>query len=856
MVDETETTFGSEHHRMDEYVFSARRILTEGEKPKLELVIENPRVGLLSPLRKQWCWFAWDSNWGGTPNIIPQFFGRIVGIPSDLQAETLTITFIAWPSDYVKQLQVLAETLKIPPFYDPVFTDVGKRDDPMSIFESHSKLICVDPVTHVVSASDILDAEDGNVDFTADDHFYNSLHVSPGAVPKTVISVDASVSWTQTARGYVDMGNNLFTSWSGDGILNEWPKPLASIGSGLTVFTALAVDVNRTADIVTSTFSGSYQNQEKHHNDGDTLSFSFSWTVPQIHGSYQSKQITFNSRTGLIDPFAVDGDGDPSPTNIGASVSATTAYVPMWTVRTSMTLEYQAARPHTERIIFRLFANVQPTTLDPNVSEDSETITISGSDVGVPIIDLLNWTTISGTHVDVGTVIFPNDPQLPGGRSAQVATVAGTAGTVEPDFSDVVGEITIDGGVTWASLGVASPTESAADWTGVSNVPTGTTILPRRPIYTTYAAFTAAGRLQFPPVGTPISEGTILQDGAVFKVCTVSGTVGAITGDTATLVTLPTLPDGKTYFIATTGGTTGAQYVIPNFNNTLHATTADNTVVWTAIGSGDIPVGGTPGNVTGSTYFGQDRGHRSIEHLICRARTRLRYASRAVTSQFQCSYLRGTELTLRKSATLHDYRLPGGLILGKVTGIEMVADGGTFSTNVTIQSSVGFGETVTSEIGDPTFVADGYVAPHYQVRTNVIVLPPTLSDVGYSPLVPIADEDGIRFPLEKNMLVVSESFIDNGGAVAVGAGLEAMRTAAVQQATIPVTSISDDEEKQRAIALTQSNSVTEQLKRHPSWYDLVLKPINGNGAFNHVYHIKCTTLALPKMIDMQEESTS
>jgi hypothetical protein len=863
MVDETETTFGPEHHRMDEYVFSARRILSEGEKPKLELVIENPRVGLLSSLRKQWCWFAWDN---GT-EIVPLFFGRVVGMPNDVQADTISVTFISWSSDYVKQLQKVAEAMKIPPHYDPVFTDVSKRDDPMAIFESHSKLVCVDPVTLVVTASDILDAEDGNVDFTEDDHFYDSVHVSPGAVPKTSVYVDASVSWTQTARGYVDMGNRVFNSYTGDGIISEWPRPMSQIAEGLSVFTSSAYDVLNTANIITSTISGSFQNKEKHHNDGDTLSFTWSYTVPQIHGSFISGVLTENNQTGFLDPFAVDGDGDPSPTNIPASNSSTTAYVPKWSVSTSLVLEYRAARQHTERLVFRLFADVQPTTLDPQVSDDSESLTISGADVGIPIIDLLNWTTVSETHVDVGTVIFPNDPQLPGGRTAQVCVVAGTTGAVEPDFSDVIGETTVDGTATWSSLGTATPTESAADWSGVSNTPTGTMILPRRPLFTTWYYFTAASRAQFPPAGTSVSEGTIIQaSNGSFQVCTVAGTTGKVepafsttwndttTDETVTWKSLGmTLPSGNAFFIATTGGTTGPAHVIPPFGTTV---VNDGTVVWTPFGVGEIPVGGTPGNVTASTFFCQDRGRISIEYLICRARVLLRYASRCVTTQFQCTYARGIELTLRKSATLHDYRLPGGLVLGKITGTELIASGGEFTCNVTIQSSVGYGAAVEEVEGDPLYVADGYVNVNYQLHDGVVIILQTVSDVGYTPLLPVPDEDGIRFPLEKSMFVVSEEFMDNDQTSAIYSGLSSMRSAANPNSLGFGGSLEEDAAKQMALAVLQSNSVSEQLKRTPNWYDLVLKPLNGNGSFNHVYHLKCTTLSIPAMIDLQEEATS
>ncbi len=643
---------------MDEYIFSAVRTLSEGEKPKLEIVIENPRVGLLSALRKQWCWFSWDSNWGGTADVVPMFFGRVVGIPADMQAETITVTFIAWPSNYKKQLQTLAETLKVLPFFDPVFTDVARRDDPMAIFESQSKMVVVDPVTHVVSASDVLDAEDGNVDLTLDDHFYDSMRIAPGSVPKTAIHVDASVRWTQTAAGFFNMPGTVFDSLNGDGVLADWPKPGQQLAPGLTVYSSGAVDKNNTDGIEMETVTSNWTNKEKHHEDGDTLSSSWSWTTPGGGPpGYFAAADSFTYQPGFLDPFAVDGDGDISPTNIPMSLNATFTYIMPYNIDTgALTIEYRAARPHTERIVFTLFANVQPTTLDPLVSEDSETIVISGSDVSIPIIDLLNWTTISGTFVDVGTVIFPDDPQIPSAKTAQVCTVAGTTGLVEPEFSDVYGETTVDGTATWASLGIATPTESAPDWTTVSNVPTGTMVLPRRPLFILEAEFLKAN-----PSGLGSEGEIVLLPSGVYQ-----QSIDGIWTDIGT-----ELPDGVTYYIATTGGTTGD--VLPVFNSTLHDTTTDGTVVWTSIGAGVIPIGGTPGNVTASTYFGQDLGRPSLEHLIMRARARLRYASRCVSATFTCSYLKGTELTLRKSVTLHDYRLPGGLILGKVTGVQHVA---------------------------------------------------------------------------------------------------------------------------------------------------------------------------------------
>jgi hypothetical protein len=313
------------------------------------------------------------------------------------------------------------------------------------------------------------------------------------------------------------------------------------------------------------------------------------------------------------------------------------------------------------------------------------------------------------------------------------------------------------------------------------------------------------------------------------------------------------LSSGDTAYIALNSGTTGQEYVTPPFNPDLHEQTSDGTVIWASIGIGDVPIGGTPGNVNGSNYFPTDRGQRSIQHLICRARARLRYASRAVTTSFDCSYARGVELTLRKSATLHDPRLPGGLVLGKITGIDMLADNGAFITHVTMQSALGQGVAVEEVPGENTYVTDGYVSNGYQLRLGVVHMLPVVGDVGFSPPTPIPDEDGISFPLTKPMITVSEFFYT--GAPNIQSAIASMAKAA-QITQQPAHSFDESIQQQTQARLASANSVSSQIQQNPSWYDLVLKPLNGAGAFNHVYHVNCTKLVLPKMIDLQSESNS
>jgi hypothetical protein len=573
----------------------------------------------------------------------------------------------------------------------------------------------------------------------------------------------------------------------------------------------------------------------------------------------------------VLDPFAVDSDGDPAPLNIPASSEATTVTVPLWRVNTSLILQYVAERQRTERIIFMLQSDLQPVVVDPTLAQDSETITKSGADVGVPIIHLLNSTTVRGTVVSVGQIIFPDNPALPGGRAAQRCTVGGLTGTSEPVFSDVVGTVTVDGAAHWASLGTTSPTENATDWTAVSNVPEGAMILPRRPFFIPWTTFIQPALVKVGQSGVSASIGTIVQaSNGSYQVCTEGGitsrgepgfstTWGDVVNSGASQWTSlgMTLPSGTTYFVAVQGGVTGDQYVIPPFNDAQDATTGDGSVIWQSVGTGDIPVGGVPGNVTASQYFSTDRGRQSIEYLASILRSHLLWSARCVTITFDCDWLRGSQLSTRMTATLHDPRIAGGIALGKIKTVEMVMDQtGAAICHVTIACCVGKGTAITEVPGDAEYVDDDYVEDEYQVHDGVVTLVPNLSDMAYAPPVTSATDDGLTFPLTLSQILVSDQVRGTVAAQTVGinSALASMAKAA-QITQFPPSSLDDSVRQQRQAELARANSVPFQLQQNPIWQDWVIKPVNA-GPFNAVYNVKFAQLVVPMDIDLLSETTT
>lgn len=920
-VDPTDTTFSSAFYRYDEQVLSFTRDHQEGAKPELSVVIKNPGIGLLSPTRKQWAWLSWNNN--GT--VTPLFFGQLVGIPDNLFQKMLTLKLIARSLTYIADKQLAAEPLKVSPYYDEVFIDLTKRDDPDTVLEGYSALYHVDPVTLQTTVSDVLIGEDGTAVFQQSDAFFDSVQMKIGSQPLTAVAVDATVTWTQESIGYVDFGQNVFYSYSGDGFISDWPKPGAGLGAGWSCFTSLATDTWGVSKVMTASYSYSFQNQNKHPQDGDTMSVSTSVTQPIFNNPgvsdfsvatgypnlapYQSGVIRSLITIGLQDPFAIDPDTQqPAPVNIPASAFVTTNYVPMWQINASLVMRYDAKRPRSERLTFLLQAETQPVLVNPTVAQDSELIKKTG-DVGAPIYNLLNWTSLANSAVSVGQLCFPNNPNFPGQQSTQICITAGIAGSTEPAFSAVAGIETVDNTVVWESLGDTPPPTTAPDWAKETNTPPGDLLIPRPPLYTEYADLLIPGQSQLVPVATSISYGQVIQtpDGG-FQICNLSGLTavwpigsypafsdvwGTATEDgTVQWISLgDTLPSGAISYIAISGGETGLY--LPSFDPTTGAQTSDGSVVWQSLGPVDIPAGGYPGNITARSYFPTERGLQSVEYLLALARARLRYRSRAITVSWDCRFELAMSLTCRWNALLYDFRLPGGQAAGKITRVTIKCDGdGELLGSVTIGASVGYGDVITTSPGEPTYVDEDYVGADYQIFTGVTVsIDAHENDVGYTP--PNADpdlwDDGLQFPLSVQQvctfaavhgsgLVVplgysaafpsqntisdgqwSDLLADQVGTASTG-GIRRSFAAAAAIYSTPLTGqynynlapadVAQSLQLQERQLNAQAYSASIELQANPVWYDLQIKPVT-NGPFAAEYGLTVTELTVPKTIDLE-----
>ncbi|TCN30349.1 hypothetical protein [Sinorhizobium americanum] len=338
-VDETDTVFDVAYLREDEDVLAFELSHAEGEFATLTIDVRNPEEGLLNPSRQQWAWLSAD--FGDTAGGQPLFFGRLAGMPEEIVGNVVRLAFTARPADFADAKATAAEALKVAPFWDPVWITPELADDPDAVLEARSAYWHIDRVTHAITASDALEAEDGLIDL-ADDVIRDSIELSFGMAPATRITCEATIGWDQAVTGTYDLKPallaafqaagtqtaNVVSSFTGQGLMEDWPKPGANIGGGW-----------------------SFAESSIRRVDG--------FTVP---ADYQTQ--IFSSRNGFF--------------------GGQKANWPCWKMIPVLTAKYDVSRSRREVVRFTLVADAQGFIADPD-EMDPLTVTLSSDLVGEPI---------------------------------------------------------------------------------------------------------------------------------------------------------------------------------------------------------------------------------------------------------------------------------------------------------------------------------------------------------------------------------------------------------------------------------------------------------------------------------------
>jgi len=381
-IDAGETTFGAEHMRWDEAVFSFTLAQEEGDPATLTAVVRRPvneagaMVGLLGPGRKIWCWFALDCG----PALV-KFRGRLVGIPTSIFEELVTLVFVARPFDVVAQKEALAETLRVLPYYDPVVLDKERRKDPDVVLEGYTKIWHYDRETHVLTVSDEITGEDGLVEFDGASEtgkiLYDGLGLTLTTGPLTRVDVSAEFTWTQQAVGTVDLTSYIigiaqFATEGQAGSIasytltaDSWPKNKTGIGDGWEVAEGRCYE---NYDLTLRQWTES-ATLEVETGDGQTIQA----TSTHSRNSFAIPPGSMVVGYDIKDEWNVSYNEDGDATGYSSNFSSTASVLPLHHITPTLVAGYKAERQCTELVSFSLIADVQPILTDP---EDGEAMRI------------------------------------------------------------------------------------------------------------------------------------------------------------------------------------------------------------------------------------------------------------------------------------------------------------------------------------------------------------------------------------------------------------------------------------------------------------------------------------------------
>jgi len=400
-IDASETTFGPEHMRWDEAVFEFILSQQEGDPASLTAKVRRPVneagsvIGLLGPGRKIWCWFAFDCG----PALV-KFRGRLVGIPTSIFEELVTLEFVARPFDVVAQKEALAETLRVLPFYDPVVLDKERRKDPDVVLEGYTAIWHYDRETHILTISDEITGEDGLVEFDGASEtgkvLYDGLGLTLTSGPLSRVDVSAEFTWTQQAVGTVDLTRYIIdiarpiTDGQAGSIASytltadSWPKPKTGIGDGWEVAESRCYE---NYDLTLRQWTSSTTVLVE-TGDGQTINGSRTHSRSTFAIPPGSMTVGFDIQSTWSVSYNDDGDA----TGYSSNYSSTASVLPLHHITPTLVAGYKAERQCTELVSFSLIADVQPILTDPEDGEamridDIRSVNLSDPEEGVPIGD-------------------------------------------------------------------------------------------------------------------------------------------------------------------------------------------------------------------------------------------------------------------------------------------------------------------------------------------------------------------------------------------------------------------------------------------------------------------------------------
>jgi hypothetical protein len=398
------------HNRFDEDIVSVEIAQDEGGFATLSVQVKNPAVGLLAPGRNLWCWLSWDQSWpDGTPDLLPLFNGRLVGVPRLQAGELVQLEFIARPDDFNAQKVGLSDSLSVLPYWDPIW--LAQNVNPDTVLETYSALWHIDRTSLDLTVSDIIQGEDGIVSIGEGQAFYDHFSLAYDQPPLNSVTVSGTVTWQQQAEGLLDVTGPIVRAfydagspwpgplprpapppqaplssgfarvapggaWAGQGLFGETPyaRPVGPAGGGIppgggALIAAVLEGLRNDWPKPGTNIGGGWNLSTQNDDNGTPLCFchdaswlkatsmTLSWSTPQFQTQFEGVKGTLGTLTQAYQK---------------QQLQQVTASYPIVPIKVRMVLDYKADRKRNETVTAVLVGNVQPELSDSSESDREE----------------------------------------------------------------------------------------------------------------------------------------------------------------------------------------------------------------------------------------------------------------------------------------------------------------------------------------------------------------------------------------------------------------------------------------------------------------------------------------------------
>lgn len=223
-------------HDLDLAILGVKIQQREGEIASAQLGI--PREAKIDPEH-------WITLWHrpqNSPQAIPLFYGRCVGIPSVLDEYTKIIEYLAIPIDAQVQHNSLVQHLKEEGHVDERFICPNQRHNPAEYLEATPQLFCYHRVTHKVSLSNLYEGRE--ILHFKDQVLSGGLVLKLTDSPLSSVKLVLSQEWVHEAQGEINLmpaiedrfSHGFINTLTPQSLVSTWPREGQLLGrSGYAV---------------------------------------------------------------------------------------------------------------------------------------------------------------------------------------------------------------------------------------------------------------------------------------------------------------------------------------------------------------------------------------------------------------------------------------------------------------------------------------------------------------------------------------------------------------------------------------------------------------------------------------------